>query len=197
MGKIYFIADCHFSHKNVIRFDKRHFETVEDMDEKLIANWNSVVKPGDVVYILGDFCWLTENRWKEILSRLKGNKVLIKGNHDIKHMSVNLRKQFQAIKDYDDIVVTLKDGTKQRVILSHYYIPFFNGHRYGAVLLHGHSHITEEANIEREITQILKDKGFNPQIYNIGCMHSYMNYTPQTLDSIMEGYKQYEKNIQK
>lgn len=54
---IFYIADTHFNHSNIIGFDNRPFSSVEEMNETLIHNWNSVVKHGDQVYILGDFCW--------------------------------------------------------------------------------------------------------------------------------------------
>lgn len=63
MGKNYYISDLHFGHYNIMRFDNRPFNSVEEMDKALIDNWNSVVSEGDTVYILGDFCWLKEDIW--------------------------------------------------------------------------------------------------------------------------------------
>ena len=57
MGKIFYTSDLHISHANVIRFDNRPYESVAEMDEALIKNWNEVVKPNDEVYILGDFAF--------------------------------------------------------------------------------------------------------------------------------------------
>ena len=54
---IYYIADTHFGHKNVIRFDQRPFFDVEEMEESITMLWNAVVRKNDTVYILGDFCW--------------------------------------------------------------------------------------------------------------------------------------------
>ena len=76
---------------------------VEEMDERLIKNWNSVVQNGDTTYILGDFCWGKEPEWKRIVPLLNGNKVLIRGNHDLKEMTSSLKKMFQDIKDYKEI----------------------------------------------------------------------------------------------
>ena len=73
----YYISDLHFDHKNVIKFDNRPFSDVEEMNQALINNWNSVVQNNDTVYILGDFCWGKADRWMEILKQLKGQKVLI------------------------------------------------------------------------------------------------------------------------
>lgn len=56
MSKTYYISDLHLGHENVIRFDNRPFDSVEEMNETLVNNWNSVVTNADHVYHLGDFC---------------------------------------------------------------------------------------------------------------------------------------------
>ena len=63
-----YISDCHFGHKNVITFDKRPFETVEEMDAYIIKQWNSVVSNQDDVYILGDFSWYGPKETEKINS---------------------------------------------------------------------------------------------------------------------------------
>jgi len=80
--KIFVIADTHFGHKNIIKYCDRPFKDVEEMDKALIDNWNSCVNDGDIVYVLGDFSFYSKSKTKEILDKLKGCKVLIKGNHD-------------------------------------------------------------------------------------------------------------------
>ena len=185
MQKVFFTSDLHFGHANVIRFDGRPFETVEEMNEELIKRWNNKVSPGDLVYVLGDFVWkAAANYLVDILKRLNGQIILIAGNHDT-HIVKNgkAKKMFAAIKHYDDICVTLENGETRRCILSHYFMPLYNGHYYNAIHLHGHSHNTEEHNTELEIAQWLKEKGHNLQIYNVGCMH--WNYEPVTLDEIL------------
>ena len=78
---IYFTADTHFGHYNVIRFCDRPFASAEEMDEAMIQNWNDRVTGNDTVYILGDMFFRSTNA-EEILKRLKGKKRLIVGNHD-------------------------------------------------------------------------------------------------------------------
>ena len=194
--KIFFTSDLHFGHENVIRFDNRPFNTVEEMDEEMIKRWNTKVGKGDIVYVLGDFIWkAATNEAVSIIRRLNGQIILIKGNHDRFLHNAAAKKALAGIKDYDDICVTLEDGTTRRCILSHYFIPFYNGHRYQAIHLHGHSHFTEESAEEVRITTELNEKGYDLKIYNVGCM--YWNYTPVTLDEILErkAYGQANKNV--
>ena len=81
--KIFFTSDLHFGHENVIRFDNRPFDTVEEMDEEMIKRWNAKVGKGDIVYVLGDFIWkAATNEAVSIIRRLNGQIILIKGNHD-------------------------------------------------------------------------------------------------------------------
>lgn len=88
MANTFLIADTHFGHIGVTKFlapngiDKlRPWSTTEEMDEAMITNWNRVVRPQDKVYHLGDV--LINRRAFPTLARLNGDKVLIKGNHDI------------------------------------------------------------------------------------------------------------------
>ncbi|OFZ81374.1 MAG: hypothetical protein A2583_15910 [Bdellovibrionales bacterium RIFOXYD1_FULL_53_11] len=81
---IFFTADHHFYHSNIIRFCSRPFATVEEMNEELIKRWNAVVAPDDTVYHLGDFS-LAYRPVELFAPRLHGEKHLIMGNHDLCH----------------------------------------------------------------------------------------------------------------
>ena len=70
----FYIADTHFDHANMLKFEPeaRPFLNVDDMNEAIIENWNAKVKPGDEVYILGDFCFDTTGaRANYFLKRLQ------------------------------------------------------------------------------------------------------------------------------
>lgn len=95
-----YISDLHFGHANILKFDNRPFRNTEEMETSLIENWNNTVLAGDTTYILGDFCWGKEPEWKRIVPLLNGNKVLIRGNHDLKEMTSSLKKMFQDINDF-------------------------------------------------------------------------------------------------
>jgi len=83
---LYFTADLHLGHENIIRLCERPYKNASQMDSKLIKNWNSVIKNHtDIVYILGDFSLRGkshEDWYINILRKLRGRKILILGNHD-------------------------------------------------------------------------------------------------------------------
>ena len=81
---IFFTSDTHFGHTNIMKYCKRPFETVEEMDQTIIDNWNSVVRPEDIVFHLGDFGFCGSLRLREIVDQLNGKIYLITGNHDRK-----------------------------------------------------------------------------------------------------------------
>ena len=79
---IYYIADMHFGHTNVIRFDNRPFADTEQMDEVLIQNWNERVTADDTVYVLGDAFWKNEeNSIRQPFYALLGASATLAGEH--------------------------------------------------------------------------------------------------------------------
>lgn len=123
MAKNFYIADTHFGHKNILKYDNRPFFTTEEMDNELVERWNAAVDPSDTVYILGDFCWKGEEMWFNILSRLHGHKVLIRGNHDPEKLSDRVAKCFDEVADYKEV-----DDAGRKIVLCHYPIPCFKNH---------------------------------------------------------------------
>ena len=84
MSDIWIISDTHFQHTNIVdKFEpRRPFDNVDHMDQTLVENWNTVVKPGDKVYHLGDVFFGSKDSFKSLWPRLNGRKRLIVGNHD-------------------------------------------------------------------------------------------------------------------
>ena len=84
---IFFTSDTHFSHDNMCTFVGydgkriRPFNNSKECDERMIQNWNSIVRPQDKVYFLGDLAF-NRNEADKIMPRLNGKKCLIRGNHD-------------------------------------------------------------------------------------------------------------------
>lgn len=108
---IYFSSDQHYWHNNVIRYCARPYATVDEMNEDMVLKWNSVVKPEDSVYCLGDFS-LAFRAVETFSFRLNGTRYLVPGNHDFCHSyhkhgrkSENQEKWIQKYKDYGWIVL--------------------------------------------------------------------------------------------
>lgn len=175
---IYYIADMHFGHENVLRFDNRPFEDTERMEEVLLQNWNARVAEDDIVYVLGDAFWKNEESSVRIIHRLNGHKHLIRGNHD--RTRGQLRLHWESIEPYAEI----NDGNTL-VILSHYPIPFYKNQRYGAVMLYGHVHNSREWRLIEKWKHEQWELGIPSQLINVGCMMDYMNYTPRSLKELL------------
>lgn len=80
--KIYFTADTHFGDEAIIRYENRPFDSVRQMDEAMISNWNKTVTENDTVFLIGDFSAYGKEKNTAILQRLSGHKILVMGNHD-------------------------------------------------------------------------------------------------------------------
>lgn len=114
-SKVFFTSDTHFGHGNIIEFCNRPFKNAEEMDYKLIENWNKKVPHDGTVYHLGDFAWGGYEFWKKIRNQLNGSIILIKGNHDEKNMTPSAE---QELFDYVTFQMKLEiEGRK--VYLNH------------------------------------------------------------------------------
>ena len=130
---IFFISDTHFAHSNILTFlnqdgsNLRTFESVEHMDEHMVHCWNKTVSPNDKVYHLGDV--RMSKKHLPILTRLNGEKVLIKGNHDKEKLS-EYTKYFKDVRGSHQF-----DG----LIMTHIPIHITSLARWG-LNVHGHTH---------------------------------------------------------
>ena|ERR1039457_3010624 len=97
---IYFESDQHFAHRNILSYCERPFSCVEEMEEGLIANHNSVVSKDDITYHVGDFSFDVK-RIKDILEAMNGKHILIPGNHDWCHPDNNRYRDYRS-KQYLD-----------------------------------------------------------------------------------------------
>ena len=138
MSKVFFTSDTHFSHNNIIKYENRPFKDKDDMNKKLIENWNNTISKDDEVYVLGDFCFGTPDEVYNIAKQLNGKIHIILGNHDkgIKQMNRDKQKEvFEWVKDY----YVLKHN-KIKFVLFHYPIQVWDCRHHGVVHLYGHIH---------------------------------------------------------
>ncbi len=130
---IYFTADLHFGHSNIIRHCSRPFAAAEEMDVALTANWNAAVSRHDEVYILGDFTMKPAAEAHKYLSALNGRKYMIRGNHD-KFLN-NYKASDTAFEWVKDYFVLKHEG--RRFVLFHYPICEWDCFYRGAIHLSG------------------------------------------------------------
>ena len=133
----YYIADSHFGHTNVIKFDERPFADVEEMDRVMIKRWNEVVSDDDDVYIVGDFCCRSEHPVDWYLAQLLGRKHLIVGNHD--WPTVQDEKTMALFDSVDSMMMVEDCGRK--IVLCHYPMTeWFGSRKKSAWHVYGHIH---------------------------------------------------------
>lgn len=183
-----FIADWHDGHDNILRFDKRPFKNVEEQRKVLIKNWNKEVQnPNDVTYILGDMFWLTPEVSLPILKQLRGRKVLIEGNHDrfVNDKSLAAKEMRDCFDEITHFKI-IKEN-KKKIIMCHYPIMQFDGH-FGdkAIHLYGHVHQTFEYDQVKRWKEECRVNNAPHLMFNVGAMMPYMDYTPRSLDFILE-----------
>ena len=204
MSRKLYISDLHLGHINVTKagkdFDNRGFKDLDEMHEYITKKWNTNVDKSDHIYCLGDIAWKVDNKnldyYKKLIRGLNGNIHLILGNHD-KFVNDKFKKLFEEVVPYKEVTDTV-NGVNKRVILSHYYMPFYNHHYRNAILLHGHSHNSAESEMERRLTKMLNRQGFPCEIYNVGCMYDYIEYAPRTLEYIVNHFnpkKKYSRQL--
>jgi len=174
MHDIFFTSDLHLSHENIIKYQDRPFSSVEEMNETLLDNWRSVVKPGDLVYVLGDFQW--NMRDHSLLRQFGGNKQFILGNHDMNRISRNiLKKNFPT-----SLLKTIKIRG-HKIVLCHYPMRAWDSSFHGSWHLHGHVHSGPDDWTEDYSLDVGVDKwGFKPVAYDtIYGILSKREYTPK------------------
>jgi calcineurin-like phosphoesterase family protein len=158
---IWLWSDQHFNHKNIIGFSNRPYKDIIDMNEQLILNHNSVVKPNDIVIWGGDIGFGNINNINNYLDRCNGYKVHILGNHDMERNG----KLFNLHVDETHPCLTFQLGGVQ-LLFTHYPIDTVPD---GCLSIHGHIH-THQA--------------FTPRHINISV--EQINYTPINIKTILQ-----------
>lgn len=103
-SKIWIFSDPHFYHKQIINYCNRPFASVEEMNETIVKNCNSVVGKQDRIFFLGDFALCGRDNIIEIGQRLNGRKTLILGNHDSASLKTYYEAGFEMVSKYPIIL---------------------------------------------------------------------------------------------
>ena len=164
-----FTSDLHFGHKRIVEFTNRGIDcgSQENHDRWLVNLWNTEVSAGDVVYVLGDYSFSAKyDPIAEFTSKLKGTKIIIKGNHDRREHLDQLVKDELIAAWYDYKEIKVKDTP---VVLFHFPIASWHKQSYGAWHLHGHCH----GNFKDSKGKML-DVGID-SVYNFYGKHKFMD----------------------
>lgn len=171
----FFTSDTHFGHANIIRLCNRPFKDVEEMNEKLVENWNRVVPEDGTVFHLGDFAFGGSSVWNSIIPRLNGHINLIIGNHDRK----NLRQGYMSF--FDMVVPQLQIEIEDTSIyLNHYPFLCYGGSYRGVWQLFGHVHSGPQA----DGLDISRLRVLLPTQYDVGVDNN--NFTPISYREVKE-----------
>lgn len=180
MPNTFFASDHHFGHANILKFETyegkplRQFSSVEEMDEHMIAQHNSVVKPSDTCWFQGDV--VINRRFLSHVSRLNGRKRLILGNHDIFKNKDYYNAGFEdlhSFKKFDGFVCT--------------HIPVHSDSlgRWG-INVHGHLHsnrVRLPRGVDAKTGEIKYSDKIDPRYYCV-CVEQLDNYTPISLEEL-------------
>lgn len=180
----FIVSDTHFTHEKIITFLRadgkplRPFSCVEEMDETIVQNWNSIVRPKDRVIHLGDV--VMNKKALPILHRLNGEKKLIMGNHDIADMSV-YAEYFYDVKAYREF---------DSCIMSHVPVHPESLSRWSAAI-HGHTHSHFVMKTDENGNRV---RDYRYQNCSIDC--DDMNFFPKSWDDIKKMLRERDVVIQ-
>ena len=181
MPATFLVSDTHFGHLGVCKFMRsdgvtklRPWDTVEEMDDEMVRRWNETVRPTDKVYHLGDV--VINRRALPTLARLNGDKVLIRGNHDI-FRDTEYREHFRELRAYHVL---------NGMILSHIPVHPDSLGRFG-VNIHGHLHanrVRRASGVDAETGEVLY--GDQPDVrYHCVCVEQ-TDFRPILLEDVVK-----------
>lgn len=181
MPTTFLISDTHFGHEKTCTVFRREdgsplrpFVSAEEMDEAMVSRWNARVRPGDKVYHLGDV--VINRKFLSVLSRLNGDKVLIRGNHDIFKLE-DYTQYFRDVRGYH-----VMNG----MILSHVPVHSDSIARFGANI-HGHLHanrVRRARGVDARTGEILYSSEIDPRYHCVCVEHT--DYAPISLEEVNE-----------
>jgi calcineurin-like phosphoesterase family protein len=183
MPNVFLTSDTHFGHVNICNFTNydgspvRPWDSVEEMDEEMVKRWNDTVGPKDKVYHLGDV--VINRKSLQILDRLNGDKVLIKGNHDIFPLK-DYVKYFRDIRAYH-----VMNGC----ILSHIPVHKESIARFGTNI-HGHTHgnrVRKLRGVNVKTGELLYSDVIDPDYFCV-CVEQ-TDYRPISFEDVLKKIK--------
>lgn len=163
MNKKFAVSDLHFGHARIIELANRPFANVEEMNETMVNNWNSVVDDGDDVLFGGDFMFTKKDEW---FDRLAGRKHLVLGNHDHK---ATLKLAWTSVHSYWEVGHVV-GNQRYEFVMFHYPIEDWVHRMKDSIHLFGHVHNTPVMELRRRFNM---------------CAES-LNYTPRNLDDFVK-----------
>lgn len=129
-------SDTHFRHNNILDFEARPFDDIDQMEAEMIMAWNDTVGKNDIVYHLGDLCFGGQKDWLRILDQLKGKIILIKGNHD-KSKIIDKMLRNHLLEEVHPLGTVLR---RENLFLNMSHYPLLIGNRHRQYSIHGHLH---------------------------------------------------------
>lgn len=173
----WFTSDTHFKHTNIIKYCNRPFVTRDEMDEKIIENWNSLIKPEDIVFFLGDFIFTySKDVLIEYTQKLNGEKILILGNHDHFSEKDYLEAGWTAVYNMFEQYIKNK-----HIVMCHYSMKQWNCSHNGSIMIFGHEHWKKQYELNHEA---YKSLFMSEKTVNV-CQDSN-NFKPYSIDEIIK-----------
>lgn len=197
---IYFIGDLHLfaksqTNEGSVNYDGRPFDTVKEMNRTILENHNARVTNGDTTIFVGDMSMRgRSDELVALVAQMKGKKILVRGNHDSTD-DYRYAKLFEEITDYKELTIAF-GGKAYKLVVCHYPLMYWKDQHRGTIHLYAHTHNSIEDDFYQETIakmnaseelSLRRQGGQKIVAINVGCMKEYMNYTPRTLQEILEG----------
>ena len=183
---IFFTADFHFGHNNIIKHCSRPFHSIGEMNGALIGNWNATVSPDDTVYVLGDLFFggsRAPEDYMQLILQFNGRKFLTPGNHDyvwMKHIDLSVC--------FEDVALMMEIAYNKHHILTlcHYPMMSWKDDRDGTgYMIHGHIHNRTDDDYFPMIRS-------NPNMLNAGV--DINKFKPVTFEELIKNNQTFKKS---
>lgn len=165
--EFFILSDLHFGHSKIIEYARKEFKTIEEHDDHIVNQWNSVVSRSDKALILGDVSFKKDTLLR--LNEMHGLKYLVAGNHDLFSVT-RFQNYFHDVKG----AINWTDPTHNlRIVFTH--IPIHPGQLERWNLnIHGHTHFH----------RVHTNKKIDHRYLNVCC--EALDFTPQKLKTLLD-----------